>query len=106
VRNESEVSQIGSKYPTSYHHIKSGESIMIVACLFTLLSCLWQCKACWESVWVMKCVPHFLVHLSETRSCIVVNDNQQDATILAYLFIPNQLCMFWAMSLPIIRSTW
>jgi hypothetical protein len=37
---------------------------------------------------------------------IIVNDDQQDATILAYLFIPNQLYMFWAMFLPIIRSTW
>jgi len=36
---------------------------------------------------------------------IIVNDDQQDATILAYLFIPNKLCMFWAMSSPIIRST-
>ena len=37
---------------------------------------------------------------------LVVNDNQQDATILAYLFIPNQLYMVQAMSSPIIRSTW
>ena len=37
---------------------------------------------------------------------IIVNDDQQDATILAYLFIPNQLCTFLAMSSPIIRSTW
>jgi len=29
---------------------------------------------------------------------IIVNDDQQDATILAYLFIPNQLYMFRAMS--------
>jgi len=36
---------------------------------------------------------------------IIVNDDQQDATILAYLFIPNQLYMFLAMSSPIIRST-
>ena len=36
----------------------------------------------------------------------IVNDDQQDATILAYLFIPNQLYMFRAMSSPIIRSTW
>ena len=26
---------------------------------------------------------------------IIVNDDQQDATILAYLFIPNQLYMRW-----------
>jgi len=28
---------------------------------------------------------------------LIVNDDQQDATILAYLFIPNQLYMFRAM---------
>ena len=37
---------------------------------------------------------------------IIVNDDQQDATILAYLFIPNQLYMFRVMSSPIVRSTW
>ena len=37
---------------------------------------------------------------------IIVNDAQQDATILAYLFIPNHLCMFRAMYSPVIRSTW
>jgi len=36
---------------------------------------------------------------------VIVIDDQQDATILACLFIPNQLYMFQAMSLPIIRST-
>jgi len=36
---------------------------------------------------------------------IIVNDDQQDATVLAYLFIPIQLYMFRAMSSPIIRST-
>ena len=36
---------------------------------------------------------------------IFVNDDQQDATILAYLFIPNQLYMFRAMCSPISRST-
>ena len=35
---------------------------------------------------------------------IIVNDDQQDATILAYLFIPNQLYLFRGMSSPIIRS--
>jgi hypothetical protein len=50
----------------------------------------------------------FTLHLTFVCSCIVsinVNDDQQDATILAYLFIPNQLYMFRAMSSPIIRST-
>ena len=36
---------------------------------------------------------------------MVVNGGQQDANILAYLFIPNQLYVFRAMSSPIIRST-
>jgi len=36
---------------------------------------------------------------------IIVNDDQKDATILAYLFIPNQLYIFRAMSSPIIMST-
>jgi len=36
---------------------------------------------------------------------IIVNDDQQDAIILGYLFIPNQLYMFRAMSSPIVRST-
>ena len=36
---------------------------------------------------------------------IIVNDDQKYATILAYLFIPNQRYMFRAMSSPIIRST-
>jgi hypothetical protein len=27
-------------------------------------------------------------------TCMIVNDDQQDATILAFLFIPNQLYMF------------
>ena len=35
----------------------------------------------------------------------IVIDYQQDATILLYLCIPNQLYMFWAMYSPIIRST-
>jgi hypothetical protein len=33
---------------------------------------------------------------------MIVNDDQQDATILAYLFIPNQLYMFRAMYSPIV----
>jgi hypothetical protein len=36
---------------------------------------------------------------------VIVNDDQQDAAILAYVFIPNQLYRFRAMSSPIIRST-
>ena len=37
---------------------------------------------------------------------IIVNDDQQNAIILVYLFIPNQLYMFRAMCSPIVRSTW
>jgi len=36
---------------------------------------------------------------------IIINDDQQDAIILVYFFISNQLYMFWAISLSIIRST-
>ena len=36
---------------------------------------------------------------------IIANDDQQAATILVYLLIPNQLYMFRAMSSPIIGST-
>ena len=32
---------------------------------------------------------------------IIVNDDQQDATILVYLFIPSQLYIFRAMYSPI-----
>jgi len=39
-------------------------------------------------------------------SDIILNDDQQDAIILGYLFIPNQLYMFRVMFSPIIRSTW
>ena len=48
-------------------------------------------------------------YLTLVFPCIVsitVNDDQQDATILAYLFIPNPLYMFRAMSAPIVKSTW
>ena len=45
------------------------------------------------------------VYIYITYSTIVIND-QQDATISDYLFIPNQLYMFRAMFSPIIRSTW
>ena len=34
-----------------------------------------------------------------------LNDDQQDANILVYFFIPNQLNVFRAMSSPIIKST-
>ena len=51
-----------------------------------------------------------LQHFNLTFIClciasIIVNDDQQDATVLAYLFIPNQLHTFRAISSPIIRST-
>jgi hypothetical protein len=36
---------------------------------------------------------------------VIVNDDQQDATILAHLFIYSQRYMFRAMSSPIIWST-
>jgi len=49
------------------------------------------------------------INLTFVYSCIVsvnVNDDRQDATIFAYLFIPSQFYMFRATSSPIIRSTW
>jgi len=44
--------------------------------------------------------------LNCTVISIIVNRDQQDATILAYLFIPNHLYMSRTMSSPIIRSNW
>ena len=49
-----------------------------------------------------------LKYLTFVRPCIIsitANDDQQDATILTYLFIPNQLYMFREMFSPIVRST-
>ena len=51
--------------------------------------------------WTIQFLP-----CSKDISSTTVNDDQQDAIILAYLFIPNQLYVFRAMSSPIIRSTW
>ena len=48
------------------------------------------------------------IKLTFVRPCIlsiIVNVDQQDETILAYLFTPNQLYMFRAMSSPIVRGT-
>ena len=44
------------------------------------------------------------ISVATQLTLIVIND-QQDATILAYLFTPNHLYMFWALYSPIIRST-
>jgi len=46
-----------------------------------------------------------LTFVSPCFASIIVNDDQEDATILVYLFIRNQLYMFRAMFSPIIRST-
>jgi len=64
--------------------------------------------------WVVVLLPFFrrcispnsvkTSHMYDKSSLIIVNDDQQDATILAYLFIPNQLYMFRAMSSPIIGA--
>jgi hypothetical protein len=40
-----------------------------------------------------------------STAVIIVNEEQQDATILPYLFIPHQLYLFRSISSPIIRST-
>jgi len=44
--------------------------------------------------------------VTTTFQRVIVNDDQQDPNILAYLFIPNQFRMFRAMSSPIVRSFW
>jgi len=49
--------------------------------------------------------PLLFSHTVQCINIINVNDDQQDATILAHLLIPNQLYMFRAISSPIIRST-
>ena len=47
----------------------------------------------WDMTFVCPCI-----------ASVNVNDDQQDATILVYLLIPNQLYVFRAISSPIIRS--
>ena len=55
-------------------------------------------------------VRRFIFPVNTNAHCYVqsttVNDDLQDGTILAYLFILNQLYMFRAMPSPIIRGTW
>jgi len=51
----------------------------------------------------LNCHYHLVLRLGMSAA-LIVNDDQQDATILTYLFIPNQLYMFRAMSSPIVRS--
>ena len=58
----------------------------------------------WTALIMCNLTADFTVQ-SATKEHVFVNDDQQDATILAYLFIPNQLYLFRAISLPIIRST-
>jgi len=55
---------------------------------------LWQC---------MNLHPTPVYNLTFVYPCIasiIVNDDQQDAITLAYLFIPNRLCMFRAKTSP------
>ena len=54
----------------------------------------WRAVPCKELSLSIKC---------EELPNLIVNDDQQDATSLAHLFIPNQLYIFWAISSPIIR---
>ena len=81
----------------------------LITCWVLLLMFFLQTK------WPTSSVEHVFVKCTyvcvqclccDTAFSIIVNDDQQDATILAYLFIPNQLYVFQAMSSPIIRSTW
>jgi len=55
---------------------------------------------------ITPCNPVSMHRISRRKVCLIVNDDQQDANILAYLFMPNQLYMFRALSSPITRSTW
>jgi len=53
----------------------------------------------------------FIEFLNLTSVCpcivsVIVNDDRQDATLLAYLFVPSEPYMFRATCSPIIRSTW
>jgi len=98
------------------------------SCIFTVLTVLfYPTPKCWVLIFVVCChIPvsvecliagisainiinsTCLMNLMFVCPCIasiIANDNQQVATILVYLFIPNQLYIFWAMFLPIIRST-
>ena len=55
---------------------------------------------------VERKILHYLVYVLQSNiPVVIVNDDQKDVTILVYLFIPNQLYMFRAISSPIIRST-
>ena len=73
---------------------------------------MWQCtQSCWCTFfcligsWFHE-ITSFLIcfkDINYSRKWMIVNDDQQEATILAYLCIPNQLYMFQAMSSPIIR---
>ena len=72
-----------------------------------------QSKAQFKNIVYLNCAPvhvigpsEFITGILHIGLCIIVNDDQQDATILAYLSIPNQLYMFRAITSPIIRSTW
>ena len=58
----------------------------------------------WISLYISICF--ILTFVCPCIASIIVNADQQEATILDYLFIPSQLYVFWAMSLPIIRRTW
>ena len=66
----------------------------LVILYFLAVRCRWYAIVCKSSSDVGK------------SRLITVNDDQKDATILANLFIHNQLYIFRAISSPIIRSTW
>jgi len=62
-----------------------------------------------RNIIILHTASYYTLHLTFVCPCnisIIVNDDQQDSTILAHLFIPNQLYMFRTMSLPIIRNIW
>ena len=68
--------------------------------------CLWSRTWCVRCPFpAVKCILSSLLSPDyDIASSLIVNDDQQDTTILVYLFIPNQLYTFRAISSPIIRS--
>jgi hypothetical protein len=58
-----------------------------------------------ETVVTFQLVP-ILTFVFPCIVSIIVIDEQRGKTVLVYLFVPNQLYMFRAMSSPIIRNTW
>ena len=80
-----------------------------VVCCFNVCCIFQERKVSLYYIVPFLSVLYFNINLTFVCPCVVsiiVNYDQQDATILANLFIPNRLYMFWATSSPVIRSAW